>query len=96
MNGFATIGTLYMLSIKVEKRSIEKNVWSVIGNNFNNNTTILENVEVGPDQGMKIAVDATKLYEKEPLGLVLPTNGEIVTENGKQFVKSAKQKINNI
>lgn len=93
MNGFATIGTLYMLSIE---RYSERSIWAVIGNNFNNNTTILENVEVGPNQGTKIAVDATKLYEKEPLGLVLPTNGEIVTEDGKQFVKSAKQKINHI
>lgn len=90
MNGFATIGTLYMLSIKLEKRYIERSIWAVIGNNFNNNTTILENVEFGTNQGMQIAVDATKLYKKEPFGLVLPTNGEIVTEDGKQFVKSSK------
>ncbi len=86
MKGFATIGALYMLNINGEI-----NTWLVIENDLNNNKTILTDVQVGPNYGTKISVDAVKLNEKEPLGPILPVNGKIVIENGREFIKPTKQ-----
>lgn len=89
MQGFATIGALYILSI----RGFEKSTWVVIENNSNENKTILENIEEGPNYGIKISVDAAKLNEREPLGPILNVNGEIVIEDGREFIKPSNQKI---
>ncbi len=87
MEGFATIGALYMLSTNGER-----SVWAVIENNLNDNKTILVNVEVGPSNGKKISVDASKLNSREPIGPIFPINGETVIENGRQFIKQPKPK----
>lgn len=87
MEGFATIGALYMLYINGKE-----SVYAVIENNLNDNKTILVNVEIGPSNGQKISVDASKLNSREPIGPILPINGETVIENGRQFIKQPKSK----
>ncbi len=84
MKGFASIGAIYY---------IRNDIGMVVENNSNDNTTILEIISDGPKYGEKIKADASVIYEAEPIGPVFPANGEIVIENGREFVKGANQKV---
>jgi len=85
MKGYAHIGTLYLLR---EPKGDKNLVWAVIENNSNDETSTLVVVEKCPKKGMKAKVNAKWLYEREPIGPILPTSDEIVIENGIEFVKS--------
>ena len=85
MEGYARIGTLYLLR---EPKGDKNLVWSVIENNSNEETSTLVVVEECSKKGMKAKVNAKRLYEREPIGPILPTSDEIVIENGIEFVKS--------
>ena len=85
MEGYARIGTLYLLR---EPKGDKNLVWSVIENNSNDETSTLVVVEECSKKGMKAKVNAKWLYEREPIGPILPTSDEIVIENGIEFVKS--------
>ena len=85
MKGYAHIGTLYLLR---EPKGDKNLVWAVIENNSNDETSTLVVVEECPKNGMKAKVNAKWLYEREPIGPILPTSDEIVIENGIEFVKS--------
>ena len=85
MEGYARIGTLYLLR---EPKGDKNLVWSVIENNSNEETSTLVVVEECSKKGMKAKVNAKWLYEREPIGPILPTSDEIVIENGIEFVKS--------
>lgn len=61
MEGFATIGATYILNVRNFERST---FFVVIGNNFNDNTTILQSMEYGPDYGKKIVVEDGKEFIK--------------------------------
>ena len=85
MKGYAHIGTLYLLR---EPKGDKNLVWAVIENNSNDETSTLVVVEECSKKGMKAKVNAKWLYEREPIGPVLPPSDEIVIENGIEFVKS--------
>ncbi len=84
MQGYASIGTIYLLKHpKVGKSAL----WAVVENNSNEKTSTLEVVEECKEKGMKAKLDAKWLYEREPVGPILPPNGEIVVEDGIEYVK---------
>ncbi len=39
------------------------------------------------EKGLRAKIDAKWLYEREPVGPILPPNGEIVVEDGIEYVK---------
>lgn len=90
MQGYASIGTIYSLR---EQHSDKSLIWAVIENNSNDNTSTLLVVEDCPENGKQVKVDAKWLYEREPIGPVFPPNGEIVIENGVEFVKPVEEKM---
>jgi len=85
MEGYARIGTLYLLREPKDDKNL---VWSVIENNSNDETSTLVVVEECSKKGKKAKVNAKWLYEREPIGPILPPSDEIVIENGIEFVKS--------
>lgn len=89
MDGYAKIGTLYLLR---EPNGNKNLVWSVIENNSNNQTSVLMVVEDGPKKGMKAKIDAKWLYEREPIGPVLLPNCDVVIENGIEFIRPLEVK----
>ena len=91
MEGYASIGTLYMLRHpKVHKRLL----WVVVENNSNDKTSTLKVIEEGQEKGMKAKVDAEWLYEREPLGPFFEPDGEIVVENGIEYIKPIPKRNN--
>jgi len=90
MDGYASIGAIYFLR---ERHSSKSLIWAVIENNSNDNTSTLLVVEDCPENGKKVKVDAKWLYEREPIGPIFPPVGEIVIENGIEFVRSIEEKI---
>lgn len=89
MKGYASIGTLYSLK---EPKGDKYLLCSVIENNSNDETSTLVVVEEGSKKGMKLKVNAKLLLEKEPIGPILPTQDEVVIENGVEFIKSQEKK----
>lgn len=89
MQGYACIGTIYSLR---EQHSDKSLIWAVIENNLNDKTSTLLVVANCPENGKKVKVDAKWLYEREPIGLILPPAGEIVVENGIEFVRQIEEK----
>lgn len=90
MDGFPKIGAMYLL------REINANkvlVWSVIENNMNDNTSTLMVIEQCLEKGRKIKVDAKWLYEKAPIGPTLIPSGDIVIEDGKEFIRVSETKV---
>lgn len=90
MEGYARIGTLYFLK---EPKGSKNLLWSVIENNSNEETTTLEVVEECPKKGMKVKVNARALYERNPIGPILPLSEDIVIENGREFIQVPKTKV---
>lgn len=90
MQGYATIGTMYSLR---EQNSDKSLIWAVIENDSNDNTSTLLVVEDCPKKGKQVKVDATWLYEREPIGPILPPNGEIVIEHGIEFVRPIREEV---
>lgn len=88
MQGYADIGSIYLLR---ENPFAERLVWMVIENNSNDKTTTLSVVEMGPECGKEIKVNAEWLCKREPIGPIFPVKGEIVIENGIEFVKSVNE-----
>lgn len=84
MKGYASIGTLYLLRHPKVNKSL---LWVVVENNSNDKTSTLTVVEECQENGMKAKVDAKWLYEREPVGPIFPPSGEIVVENGIEYVK---------
>ena len=92
MKGYPHLGTLYLLRIQTSNSNGSNSlVWSVIENNSNNNTSTLMVVEDCSEKGEKATVDATLLNEREPLGPILPPNGEIVIENVIEFIRPGEE-----
>lgn len=89
MREYASIGTIYSLQEQNASKSL---LWVVIENNFTDKTSTLSVVEDCPERGKKVTVDAKWLYEREPIGPILPPAGEIVIENGIEFVRSVDEK----
>ena len=85
MKGYASIGTIYLLKHpKVSRRVL----WAVVENNSNDRTSTLEVIEECEEKGMKAKIEAKWLYECEPVSApILQTNGEIVIENGIEYVR---------
>ncbi len=90
MNGYPSIGTTYLLRDPISDKIL---VWAVIENNLNDQTSTLLVVEACPENGKKAKVDAKKLYEREPIGSILPVVGNIVVEDGIEFVKPTEEKV---
>lgn len=90
MPNYASIGTLYYLQ---EQYGSPKLIWSVIENNFNEKTSTLMVVESCEEYGKKVKVDAKWLYDKTPIGPIIPQEGEIVIENGREFIRPIQEKI---
>ncbi len=90
MEGYAILGSIYLLR---EKPSDKDLVWLVIENNSNDKTSTLMVVEHCPEYGKKVKVDAKKLYDREPIGPILPLAGDIVVENGVEFAKPVEEKV---
>lgn len=84
MEGYASIGTLYLLRHPKVNKSL---LWVVVENNSNDKTSTLTVVEECQEKGMKAKIDAKWLYEREPVGPIFPPAGEIVVENGIEYVK---------
>lgn len=84
MKGYSHIGTLYLFRLPKGTKSL---LWTVVENNSNDQTSTLEVVEKCPEQGTTVKVDAKWLYEREPVGPIFPSTGEIVIENGIEFIK---------
>ena len=84
MKEYASIGTLYLLKHPKTDKSL---LWAVIENNSNDKTSTLVVIEECKEKGMKAKIDAKWLYEREPVGPILPPNGEIVVEDGIEYVK---------
>lgn len=82
MVGFAPIGLLYNFY-----KNGETFICAVKENNSNDGTTTLVVVSKGPKNGKEIIADAVKLNKAESLGVLLPINGDIVIENGIEYVK---------
>ena len=89
MEGYARIGTLYLLRVP---KGTKRLLWAVIENNSNDTTSTLEVVEECPEKGMRAKIDAKWLYEREILGPILPPLGDIVIENGIEFIKQIETK----
>lgn len=89
MQGYANIGTLYLLP---DQNSTKILLWAVIENNLNDKTSTLSVVEDCPEKGMKAKIDAKWLYERESIGPILPPAGEIVIEEGREFIKPTTSK----
>lgn len=89
MQGYAIIGSIYLLR---ESLSAERLVWMVVENNSNDKTTTLSLVEKSPECGKRIKVDAQWLCEREPIGPIFPVAGEIMIENGIEFIKLTEEK----
>ena len=84
MEGYASIGSLYLLRHPKVDKSL---LWVVVENNSNDKTSTLTVVEECQEKGMKAKIDAKWLYEREPVGPIFPPAGEIVVENGIEYVK---------
>lgn len=89
MQGYASIGTIYSLRERYSDKSL---IWIVIENNSNDKTSTLLVVEDCLENGKKVKVDANWLYEIAPIGPILPPIGEIVVENGIEFIKPVEEK----
>ena len=89
MQGYAKIGTIYLLR---EEHSRKNLVWAVIENNSNDKTSTLLVIEACPENGIKAKVDAQWLYERDPIGPIFPVNGDIVVEDGIEFIKPHEEK----
>lgn len=88
MKGYATIGTIYSLR---EETSSKRLLWAVTENNGIDKTSTLTVIEDCPENGKTVTVDAKWLYSVEPLGPILPPNGEIVIENEREFIKPLEE-----
>ncbi len=88
MEGYPSIGTLYFL--KYEACDL---LWAVIENNANNQTSTLVVVEKGPKLGKRVEVNVHWLNERAPLGPIIKPEGELVIENGIEFVKTAQERV---
>lgn len=71
MQGYAQIGSIYLLR---ENPIADRLVWMVIENNSNDKTTTLSVVEMGPECGKEIKVNAEWLYERDSIGPIF-SNG---------------------
>ena len=89
MEGFSHIGTLYSLREPKEDKSL---LWAVIENNLNDKTSTLSVVEDCSENGKKVKVDAKWLNEIAPIGPILRPAGEIVIENGIEFIRQVDEK----
>lgn len=89
MEGYATIGAIYSFRPQHSDKNL---MWAVIENNSNDNTSTLLVVEKCPENGRKVKVDAKWLYDQEPIGPILPPAGEIIIEDGKEFVRPVEEK----
>ena len=89
MEGYASIGTLYLLR---HPKTDEMLLWSVIENNSNDKSSTLTVVEECQEKGMKVKIDAKWLYEREPVGPIFPPAGEIVVEDGIEYIKKSEEK----
>ena len=89
MEGYASIGTLYLLR---HPKTDEMLLWSVIENNSNDKSSTLTVVEECQEKGMKVKIDAKWLYEREQVGTIFPPVGEIVVEDGIEYIKKPKEK----
>lgn len=88
MKGYASIGATYYLREESRSKGL---IWSVIENNTIENTSTLIVVEDCPENGKKVAVDAKWLFGIEPIGPIMPPDGEIVVENGIEFIRPKTQ-----
>lgn len=84
MHGYACIGSLYMLR---EREYSDRLLWAVVSNNRIDKTTTLMVVEDCEEKGKTITIAAKSLWDKKPVGPILPPKREIVTENGIEFIK---------
>ena len=91
MKGYASIGTLYSLK---EPKGDNNLIYSVIENNSNDETTTLVVVENCSKKGTKVKVNAKALYERNPIGPILPVSDDVVIENGIEFIKVQEKKGN--
>lgn len=89
MEGFASIGAVY--SIPNPKKYGKSFYCRVIENDFNRNISILEVIEYCPERGKKYEVDSKILYTCSGLGIILPPDGDIVIENGREYVKPREE-----
>lgn len=89
MEGYAHIGTLYLLR---EPNGNKNLVCSVIENNSNDKTSTLLVVEECSKKGMKVKVNAKWLYERESIGPILSPSDDIVVENGREFIRATETK----
>lgn len=89
MKEYADIGALYLLR---NPQGINNLLWAVIENNSNDKTSILMVIEEGQYRGMKATVDSKWLCGIESVGPILPPAGEIVVENGVEFIRNKKEK----
>ena len=89
MDGYAHIGTLYLLK---ELGGDKKLVWVVIENNSNDKTSTLLVVEECYKKGMKAKVNAKWLFERESIGTILWPSSDIVIEDGREFIRPIEPK----
>lgn len=90
MEGYPSMGTIYSLR---EQYGAKRLIWAVIENNLNDKTSTLVVVEDCPENGKKAKVDAQWLCERSPIGPILPPDGEIVVENGIEFVRPVEEEV---
>ena len=89
MQGYPSIGTTYSLRFN----NIDKGLFcAVIKNDFNTGNTTLLIVEVCPEYGKKVTVNSKMLCERQPLGPVFQPAGEVVTENGMEYIRPVRKK----
>ena len=84
MEGFAHIGSTYSLREPNKDRSL---IWAVIRNDSNNKTSTITVVEDCLEHGRTEIVDAKKLNELQPLGMIIKPAGEVVIEDGIEYIK---------
>lgn len=89
MKEFASIGAVY--SIPNPKEYGKSFYCRVIENDFNRNISVLEVIEDCPEIGKKFEVDSKALYICSGLGIILPPDGDIVIENGREFIRPRQE-----
>lgn len=89
MKGYPSIGSLYLLPNKECNKTL---LWAVIENNSNNNQSTLSVIEQCPEKGTKARVDTKWILEREAIGPILPPSGDVVIEEGREFIKRVSSK----
>lgn len=84
MKGYPQIGAIYSLIHNKIPKSL---LWAVTENDSINKTSTVTVIEDCPEKGYTATVNAQWLYSREPVGPIMTPNGEIVIENGREFIK---------